>query len=1657
VAAACGLFVIALANAVLLGWVVDVPVLKSVVPGYTTMKVNTALGFLLSGCALAYLSCSSPPRSQIIVARLCATVVAWLGLLTLGQYALGTDIGIDRWIYSEHPTAGKSAIPGRMAPLTALSFMLVSAALILASLKYAGLRAGSQLLALAVVLSALTVLIGYAYGVESLYTVTSFNAMALHTSLAFLVLACGTLMLSPDAAVLRALASDFSGGAMLRLLLVPVMFVPFMLGWIYLHIGAQAATETRFGFAILVVANTVLVAALMIRSAVKLNRADEDNRLSEAKLKEALASSSDAQLVVNNAGLVVLANTQAARLIGQGQRDLLGQSVENLLPKRSGDTAIHPVIGFFASPPPRAASTAAELDVARRDGAYLPVEITLSPLYKHDEVLVTCAIPRFVPTDGERPLSRPDTYPRARILLVEPDADEASRLRASLAGNDGESPVITTAASMEEADALMRESQFDLLLMDLGPPDSNGIAALGRLKQSHPEMPVVVLTAQYDVQVERQVLAEGAEDCVNRDLLGPWSLRRIVRRALEHKANMAALQDVERQSRFLLDSSPSVIYLTSLEARKRECRLVSRALADTFGYQPREMMSDPQFWFDHVHPDDRTRFLEEFATAEREGHGVFEYRFRTAGGDHRWIEDRLRVVHGPDGGRFAVGAWTDVTERRQAVMALKRTETEFRQLFESTPDGLLLVAADGTIARANTQADHIFAVPPGSLIGRGVESLIPTRLRSAHVRLREAYTSHPVSRSMGSRKQLLALRGDGSEFPIDASLSPISIDEKRLVLCAIRDASESVRLQSEHERYGRMLDQSVNEIYIFDAKTLRFAGVNNGACRNLDYTREELTNLTPLDLKPEFSRPQFEKLIAPLRGTDGKQIVFETFHRRKDGSTYPVEVHLQHFQDSVSGMFVAFILDITERRAAEARLRESARQMSTILENVPGAVYRCLNDPDWTMTAVSMGMQALTGYTPAQFLSREVMYASIMHPDDRAGVWDAVQSALRAGTPFEFEYRIITADGKQKYVREHGCGVPAEDGTLAALEGFIWDITDRKEKEQSLARLNHMYVFLKEINNATSRIHELTALFWETCRIAVEHGDMAAAWIAYCRQNTSTMVPVAHYGEGSEMLIRDRHELMTEGPDSPCLAEQAIQDRKVVICNDLAAVPERQPELAAAVRLGFRSAAAIPLHVAGQCVGVFMLYSLVPDFFEEGEQRLLRELARDLGFALDYIEKEQRARYLTHFDVLTGLRNRDMFLLDLSRLIRGQIPSQGIALLVFDLERFTQVNESMGRHFGDLLLQQVAQRLRDGLAEGAAAARLGEDKFAVAHPGVQHEQDAARVVEELSVAVFGRPFHLNKTELRVSARFGVALFPDDGDTPDVLLRHAEAALRRAQYSGDRYLFFTAKMSERAAEKLSLENELRLALERGEFVLHYQPVVTAGDRRVLSVEALIRWNHPQRGLVPPMQFIPLLEETGLILNVGEWALSQAAADLRTWTAGGVPLTRIAVNVSPIQFRKSTFVTDALAAMSHGGAVTPLDLEITESAIMEDVEEHLEKLLALREAGCALIVDDFGTGYSSLSYLTRLPISALKIDRSFVVGMASTLQSRLIVSTVISLAHNLNLKVIAEGVDSDEQVDILRQLRCDSIQGFLVSTPIPAEQLVARLRSGELRKG
>jgi diguanylate cyclase (GGDEF)-like protein/PAS domain S-box-containing protein len=455
----------------------------------------------------------------------------------------------------------------------------------------------------------------------------------------------------------------------------------------------------------------------------------------------------------------------------------------------------------------------------------------------------------------------------------------------------------------------------------------------------------------------------------------------------------------------------------------------------------------------------------------------------------------------------------------------------------------------------------------------------------------------------------------------------------------------------------------------------------------------------------------------------------------------------------------------------------------------------------------------------------------------------------------------------------------------------------------------------------------------------------------------------------------------------------------------------------------------------------------------DGEMRFFSTIARDIRERKAY---EARLQHLANYDPLTGLPNRDL-LGDrtLQAVAHARRASRPAALLVLNLDRFKLVNESYSRGVGDALLRMVADRLKSAVREGDTVARLGGDAFAVLATDLARPDDVLSVARKIREAMRS-PFGLEGRDLHVTLSIGASVYPRDGEEFDMLLRNADAAMHRVKADArNGFQFYASAMTRQAAERVELENELRLALEKNQLEMHYQPQVVLADGRIVGVEALMRWNHAQRGWIPPGQFVPVAEDSELIHPLGEFALAESCRQSRVWGGAGSAERRLAVNVSARQFRNPGFVNAVEHALRASGLEPRnLELELTEGVLVESRDRTVAVLKGLKELGVQIAVDDFGMGYSSLSYLSRLPIDCLKIDRTFVSQARWHRQDAAIAQTVISLAHSLGVRVIAEGVETVEQLEFLRMHHCDQAQGYLFSPAVHPEAMAHLLAVGSL---
>jgi PAS domain S-box-containing protein/diguanylate cyclase (GGDEF)-like protein len=781
-----------------------------------------------------------------------------------------------------------------------------------------------------------------------------------------------------------------------------------------------------------------------------------------------------------------------------------------------------------------------------------------------------------------------------------------------------------------------------------------------------------------------------------------------------------------------------------------------------------------------------------------------------------------------------------------------------------------------------------------------------------------------------------------------------------------------------------------------------------------------------------------------VSGTIGEESAVAAL--RNGAADYVLKSNLKRFPAAVERA-IQEARDRLARSQSERALAASQERFRTIVESTNEWIWE--TDPDGIMTYNNPAVEGILGYAPAEILGRNA--TSLLDQGEAADYATTLLGRREDRSPWHgVVRRWLHVDGSLRWLESNGMPIYDEDGRLAGFRGTDRDITERVLQHEKVMRLSRIRELTGEVNAAVTRHRDRNSLLAEICRISVEVGNLRAAWSGVMDDARVAICPIAWQGVDDDFAGIQPVPLDAE-PGSIDLAVLAATGGKPVVENHVPTGPLGAKWKNKALARGFQSGIGLPLKSGGTTMGVLVLFSAEAHFFTPEEQRLFVDLAGDVSFAIESIEKQEQLDYLSYYDTLTGLPNRTLFLDRLGQVIDEARRTQLRAALAYlDIERMRVVNDSLGRATGDAVLREVGDRLQRTFKHNAIS-RIAMDRFAVAFPGLSSPIDAGRTVTEAMHATFSETFKIGDEELRIGATIGVSLFPDDGEDPEALLQNAETALKTAKSQQDTILFYTRSLNADVAERLKLETELRHAIEENQFILHFQPKVSLDSDRIEGLEALIRWQHPVHGLVPPAKFIPLLEETGLIIEVGGWALRSAASHYARWRDRGLTAPRIAVNVSAIELRQDSFVEDIAAVVSsENPGACGIDLEITESMVMRDLDQSVDILQQLRAMGIRIAIDDFGTGHSSLSYLARLPLDFLKIDRSFVARIPGSRNDIAIVLAIVSLARSLELQVVAEGVETEAQVRMLEQLGCDQAQGFFFSKPRPAEEIERLLR-------
>ncbi|ABB33299.1 diguanylate cyclase/phosphodiesterase with PAS/PAC sensor(s) [Geobacter metallireducens RCH3] len=799
-----------------------------------------------------------------------------------------------------------------------------------------------------------------------------------------------------------------------------------------------------------------------------------------------------------------------------------------------------------------------------------------------------------------------------------------------------------------------------------------------------------------------------------------------------------------------------------------------------------------------------------------------------------------------------------------------------------------------------------------------------------------------------------------------------------------------------------LLDHIADGIISFDGAG-RLLSLNPAAEQLFGYQSAEATGRSLGDILAIRSTGKDNPLLTPLVccGEEHSRLTCEAEGIRSDGSRFPAALSLSRVQMKGVWHFLGIVRDVTESRETGERLRETNEKLDTLIQASPQGIVAV--DCGGKVTLWNRAAVEIFGWSAEEVLGKPYPVA----PAERAAEHRKLRELVLQGKRItDVELRRRRKDGSPIDVSLSAAPICDGSGTPLGVITIISDISARKRNEQELVLLKR--AMESSINGIT--ITDAT------------HPDNPIIYVNPAFERIT--------GYGVDEVI-DKNPRFLRGDDR----DQAELKKLVQAFKE-----ERE--------------------------GCFVLRNYRKDGSPFWNELFIAPVRDRDGVVTNYIgvmnditehrRYEEQLVYQATHDPLTGLPNRNLLQDRLGQALaleafRRRNP---ICVMFLDLDNFKKVNDTLGHTVGDMLLKAVANRLKNCLRGGDTVARLGGDEYIIVLPNVREVPDVITVAKKM-INVFAAPLLLMGNEIYVTASIGIALFPTDGETVDALLKNADAAMYHAKEQGkNNYQFYSAEMNIRVFERLSLETSLHRAVKNQEFLLHYQPRVDLRNGRICGVEALVRWNHPEMGLVSPAKFIPLAEETGLIVPMGEWVLRTACAQNKAWQDAGLPPLRMAVNLSARQFRQENLIAMVEEILMETGLAPQwLELELTESLVMQEAEKSAAILRELTDRGIEVAIDDFGTGYSSLSYLKRFPIANLKIDQAFIRDMTRDPDDATLVKTIITMAHGLGMKTIAEGVELAEQIDFLCRHQCEEMQGYYFSRPITAEELGRLLADGK----
>ncbi len=1196
-----------------------------------------------------------------------------------------------------------------------------------------------------------------------------------------------------------------------------------------------------------------------------------------------------------------------------------------------------------------------------------------------------------------------------RVLIVGDSENDAQIIIREMkkGGFEPEHEQVKTAKSMRKA---LREKPWDLVLSNYKLPKFSGIKAIALLKEARIDIPIIVLSGTIGEAETMKCVRLGAHDCIDKRDLSRlcFSIKRELAEA-ELRIKLRWTEEAWHQNattyRLIVEKAKEAIIIT------QDVKLVfaNHAAAEMTGYSKQILTS--RTFTDFIHPEDRNMVVNHHIgrLTGKDVPSTYSFRVICNDGTVKWAALNAAIIPW-EGKPATLNFLNDITERKRAEEALQRSEEKYRQVSETAYDLIMTADLNSRITYVNKAVREL----AGSIdpVGMNLLDFTPPKLRQKQ---QEMMSTRREGKSEVLSFEWELVNPAGENVIVDVRSQLLKENNTPTgVLFIGRDITEHKKIEEDlrksEERYRTILED-IHEGYFEVDLAGNYIFLNDAIINFFGYTKEELIGKNYRQYQDEANSKKTYRAFNEIykKKESARATLVDAEYFKKDGTTGTFELSAALVRDAQGKPtgFRGTFRDVTARKQIEETLRRSEERYRTILEDIREGYYEI--DLTGRYTFLNDAIIKNFGYTKEELIGFD--QRKFTDEANAKKLYKIFNQIYKTGEPVKglIEAEYSRKDGTKGTYELSASLLRDAQGKPIGFRGVARDTTERKRAEEALRKSEERYrTILEDMEEGYFEVDPAGTFTFANDALCISLG--------YTRDELIGMNYWQYADdESAKKLFQAFNQVYKTGEPLRDLEHKAIRkDGKGALAE--------------------------------------ISISLMRD--SEGKPAGFRGVSRDIT---ERKRIEERIKYLATHDALTGLPNRTMF----SQLLKHAIESahrheRQFAVLFIDLDRFKNINDTLGHEAGDQLLQEVATRFKQALRASDIIARLGGDEFVLLIEEISDPSQIVLVARKILSATI-KPMVLMNQECRVTSSIGISIFPSDAENEQSLMKNADIAMYFAKEEGkNNYQFYSKNIKSQASGWLALETNLGLALERNELSLNYQAKLDLKTNTISGAEALLRWQNPQLGPVSPVHFIPVAEETGLIVPIGTWALRTACAQNVRWIHDGLQMVCIAVNLSLRQLTDDNLIADIEKALGDSGmAPDLLELEITESMVMHNPERTIALLSKIKQMGVRLAIDDFGTGYSSLAQLRRFPIDTLKVDRSFIRNIPKDFEDNEITKAIIGVGKTLSLRVVAEGVETEEQMAFLREHACDEMQGYYFSKPIAADQFAELLRSHRLQ--